>query len=81
MATVHQELDAIMGTTSRVPRLMSSDGFPEWKWTLEQHTKAKEPKVWRSIIRGPTLITYTDANKQLREKDISAYDETDFDKV
>ena len=47
--TTHQELDAIMGTTTRIPRLLSAEGFPEWKYHIEKYIKMKDLKIWRSI--------------------------------
>lgn len=42
----HQELDSIMGTTTRIPRLLSVAGFPEWKYRMEKYIKMKDLKFW-----------------------------------
>ena len=55
----HHELDYVMGTTTRIPRLLSVDGFPESKYRIEKYIKIKDFKVWRSIIKGPVRITTT----------------------
>ncbi|XP_052622759.1 uncharacterized protein LOC111896584 [Lactuca sativa] len=48
-----------MGTTTRIPRLMSTEGFPEWKYRIEKYIKMKDFKIWRSILRGPVRVTMT----------------------
>ena len=52
------DLDSVMGTTTRVPRLMFANGFPEWKFRFIQYVKMKDIKMWRSLIKGPVKITY-----------------------
>lgn len=83
MTSLHQELDSIMGTTTRIPRLLSADGFPEWKFRFEKYVKMKDAKVWRSILRGPVKITVTltDEAKTVIEKLIENYTDEDFEKV
>ena len=39
------EVDTVMGTTTRIPRLMSTDGFSEWKYRIEKYIKMKDFKV------------------------------------
>ncbi|KAJ0725580.1 hypothetical protein HanPI659440_Chr12g0460441 [Helianthus annuus] len=58
-ANLQTELDSIIGTSTRIPRLMTADDYLKWKFRFEQYVKAKEPKVWRCILRGPYVITYT----------------------
>ena len=43
----HHELDSVMGTMTRIPRLTSADGFSEWKFRIEKHIKLAEP-IWFS---------------------------------
>ena len=83
LATMHQELDSVMGTVTRIPRLLSVDGFTEWKYRFEQYVKMKEPKAWRRILRGPTRITMTlsDTAKTTVDKPIDDYTDEDFDKI
>ena len=38
----HHKLDSVMGTTMRIPRLLSADGFPEWKYRIEKYIKMKD---------------------------------------
>ncbi|XP_022004663.1 uncharacterized protein LOC110902270 [Helianthus annuus] len=58
VTNAQQELDSKIGTSSRIPRLLDANDFPEWKWRFEQHIKFKEPKLWRCIERGPREIMY-----------------------
>ncbi|KAJ0884265.1 putative transcription factor interactor and regulator CCHC(Zn) family [Helianthus annuus] len=58
VTNAQQELDSKIGTSSRIPRLLDANDFPEWKWRFEQHIKFKEPKLWRVIERGPREIMY-----------------------
>ena len=80
------DLDSIMGTTTRIPRLLSAEGFPEWKFRFVAYIKMKDASVWRSIIRGPTKI-YLDADSNNKdktadiEKPMELYTDEDFDKV
>lgn len=55
--THFDELDTVIGTTTRIPRLMSTDGFPEWKYRIEKYIKMKDFKAWRSILRDLVRIT------------------------
>ncbi|KAL4560395.1 hypothetical protein LXL04_032546 [Taraxacum kok-saghyz] len=48
-----QELDSVMGTMTRIPRLTCADGFSEWKFCIESYIKGAHPKVWRCMMRGP----------------------------
>ena len=50
----NQDLDSIMGTMTRIPRLTCADGFSEWKFRIESYIKGAHPKV-----RGPVKITFT----------------------
>ncbi|MFS7944808.1 putative transcription factor interactor and regulator CCHC(Zn) family [Helianthus anomalus] len=58
VTNAQQELDSKIRTSSRIPRLLDANDFPEWKWRFEQHVKFKEPKLWRCIERGPREIMY-----------------------
>ncbi|XP_076894718.1 uncharacterized protein LOC143547094 [Bidens hawaiensis] len=81
-ATLHQELDSIMGTTTRVPHLLTSDEFDEWKFRFEKYVKAKDVKMWRSIIRGPQVITYQrEGSEEIEIKPVELYTNADFDLV
>ncbi|XP_076907114.1 uncharacterized protein LOC143563467 [Bidens hawaiensis] len=81
-ATIHQELDSIMGTTTRVPRLLSSKGFAEWKFRFEKYVKAKDAKLWRSIVRGPKVIMYQrEGSDEVEMRLVESYTDADFDKV
>ena len=83
MTTIHHELDSIMGTNTRIPRLLSADRFPERKFRFEKYVKMKDTKVWRSILRGPIRITTTldDEARTVVDKPITSYTDEDFDKV
>lgn len=73
---MQQELDTIMGTTTRIPRLMNADGFPEWKFRFQQYVKMKEPRLWRIIEQGPIKITYTlPDGVTIIEKPVTMYDD------
>ncbi|KAL7601927.1 hypothetical protein Lser_V15G21870 [Lactuca serriola] len=76
----YQELDAVMGTTTRIPRLMSADGFPEWKYRIEKYIKMMDFKVWKCIIKDPIRITTTVAG-QVFDKKIENYTDEDFESV
>ena len=78
--TVYQELDSIMGTTSRIPRLLNAEGFPEWKYRIEKYIKMKDFKIWRSILRGPVRIT-TVVDEVNVDKRIENYTDEDFERV
>ncbi|KAF5805895.1 putative transcription factor interactor and regulator CCHC(Zn) family [Helianthus annuus] len=76
----HQELDSIIGTTTRVPRLLDGNEFPEWKWRFEKDVKVKDAKIWRSILRGPREIMMdspTDDGVKVK-KPVDRYTEEDF---
>ena len=79
----HQELDAVMGTVTRIPRLTCADGFSEWKLRIESYIKMAHPKVWRYMMRGPVKITFTldDEAKTVVEKAVEDYTDGDFEKV
>ncbi|XP_076928706.1 uncharacterized protein LOC143592746 [Bidens hawaiensis] len=71
-----------MGTTTRVPRLLSHEGFSEWKFRFEKYVKMKDPKIWRSIVIGPQVITYQRENsKEVAMKPVELYDDADFEKI
>ena len=76
----HHELDSVMGTTTCIPRLLSADGFPEQKYRIEKYIKMKDFKIWRSIIKGPVIITTTIAGQQVH-KAVENYTDEDFEKV
>lgn len=80
-SNIHHELDSVIGTATRIPRLLSSDGFTEWKYRFEQY--AKVAKIWRSIQRGPREITYVMDNdaKTVAVKPVAAYTDEDFEIV
>ncbi|XP_076902026.1 uncharacterized protein LOC143556633 [Bidens hawaiensis] len=81
-ATVHQELDSIIGTATRIPRLLSHEGFSEWKFRFEKYVKMKDAKVWRSIVRGPQAITYQRENsEEVVVKPVELYDDVDIEKM
>ena len=77
----HQDLDAIMETTTRIPRLLSAEGFPEWKYRIEKYIKMKDFKIWRSILRGPIRITSTLEDGTVIDKQIENYTDDDFERV
>ena len=58
-AARQQDLDSVMGTMTRIPRLTYAGGFSEWKFRIESYIKGAHPKVWRSMMRGPNKITET----------------------
>ncbi|XP_076926534.1 uncharacterized protein LOC143589736 [Bidens hawaiensis] len=81
-AMLHQELDSIMGTTTHIPRLLSHEGYSDWKFRFEKYVKMKDTKVWRSIVRGPQVITYQRENTQeIAVKHVELYDDTDIEKI
>ena len=57
----NQDLDSVMGTMTRIPRLTCADGFTEWKHRIESYIKLSNQKIWRSIMRGPIEINETNA--------------------
>ena len=78
----HQELDSVMGTLTRIPRLASADGFSEWKFRIEKHIKLANPKVWRNMMLGLIQITETNAvTGVVTAKLMKDYTDDDFDKV
>ena len=79
--SAHHELDAIMGTTSHIPRLLSAEGFPEWKYRIEKYIKKKDFKIWRSILRGPICITKTLEDGTVTEKQVENYTDDDFERL
>ncbi|TLX69321.1 hypothetical protein E9993_23050, partial [Labilibacter sediminis] len=86
IAQINQEMDAVIGTSTRIPRLYDADGFDEWKWRFPQFIKRTEPKMWRSFVRGPTRITLPRGEKEpidapLKDKDVGEYTEEDWEKV
>jgi hypothetical protein len=84
IALMNAEMDAVIGTSSRVPRLWDSDGFDEWKQRFPQYIMRTEPKLWRSFLTGPKTIYQTndkgeessDAEKLV--KDIADYTDNDW---
>ncbi|KAL4573443.1 hypothetical protein LXL04_020249 [Taraxacum kok-saghyz] len=78
----HQNLDSVMGTMTRIPRLTSADSFSEWKHRIENHIKLTNQKIWRSILRGPIQIYDTDEVTSVVVKKLTKdYTDADFDKV
>ena len=75
------ELDSV--TLSKIPKLTNADGFADWKFSFEHYLKAKDGKLWRSIIKGPTRITRTtdDATRTVVDKREDEYTDADFDIV
>ncbi|KAJ0533017.1 hypothetical protein HanRHA438_Chr09g0386051 [Helianthus annuus] len=55
---INQDLDNIIGTNNRIPRLISGGSFSKWKFRFIQYMRIKDPKAWRSIYNAPTVITY-----------------------
>ena len=81
-STKHHELDSIMGTTTRILRLASADGFLEWKNRIEKYIRLSNPKVWRSMMRGPVKVTITDAGLGIAiDKPMKDYTDDDFEKI
>ena len=78
--TNFQELDAVMGTTTCIPRLMYAEGFPEWKYRIEKYIKMKDFKIWRSILRDPVRITVA-VGGQLVDKSVENYTDEDFELI
>ena len=78
-----QELDSVMGTMTRIPRLTCADGFSEWKFRIESYIKGAHPKVWRCMMRGPVKITFTldDEAKTVVDKPVEDYTDADWEKV
>ncbi|XP_076918948.1 uncharacterized protein LOC143579576 [Bidens hawaiensis] len=71
-----------MGTATRVPRLLSFEGFNEWKFRFEHNAKMKDSNIWRSIMMGPQRITYQRAGStEVLVKPVAQYDDDDFAKV
>ncbi|TLX69506.1 hypothetical protein E9993_22955, partial [Labilibacter sediminis] len=83
--TSQQELDNIMGTITRIPRLTitSSEKFSEWKFRFENHIKHKDIKLWRSMIKGPVkILAVIDGDRDHTvEKKLEEYTDEDFDKA
>ena len=77
------DLDSVMVTTTRILGLMNEGGFDEWKWRFENYMMMKEPKAWRSIERGPTIINTTcdDAAKTVIPKPREDQTNEDYDLV
>ncbi|KAI3780329.1 hypothetical protein L2E82_10306 [Cichorium intybus] len=44
---VYSDHDSVMGTATRIPRLIKVEGFAEWKYRFEQYIKMKDVKLWR----------------------------------
>lgn len=80
-SAIHQELDSIMGSTTRIPRLLFAEGFPEWKYRIEKYIKMKDFKVWRNIFKDPVRITTTLANVVIVDKPVKDYTNEDFEKI
>ena len=83
LTTIQSDLDLVMGTTNRVPRLLTTDGFPEWKFRFKKYVKMKDNKVWRCFLRGPVKTTsiLDDEAKTLVDKLTEDYTNDDFDKI
>jgi hypothetical protein len=84
IALMNAELDAVIGTSSRIPRLWDSDGFDEWKQRFPQYIMRTEPKLWRSFLTGPKTIYVTRGEKEPSDapekvKPITEYTDADWD--
>ena len=79
-STQYQELDAVMGTTTRIPRLMSADGFPEWKYRIEKYIKMKDFKIWKCVLKDPVRIGRGGGGKVV-DKEIENYTDEDFESI
>ena len=80
-STILHELDSIMGTTTRIPCLLSIEGFPDWKYQMEKYIKMKDFKIWRCILKGPVRITIILENGTIVDKNVDEYIDEEFDKV
>ena len=69
-----------MVTTTRIPKLLAADVFPEWKNRIEKYIKMKDFKIWRSILRGPIRIT-TILDDTIVDKRTENYMDEDFEKI
>ncbi|KAD3337446.1 hypothetical protein E3N88_32966 [Mikania micrantha] len=78
LSSKQNELDAFMGTTTRIPRLSSAAAFPEWKFRFEKHIRSKEPRLCRVILRCKRKITYKYIEGNELIKDPEHYTEEDF---
>ena len=77
-----QELDSVMGTMTRIPRLSCADGFSEWKFRIDSYIKGAHPKVWRCMMRGPNHITETNVSTGvITTKLPENYTDEEWDKV
>ena len=81
------ELDAVIGTSTRIPRLYETDMFDEWKERFPQWIQRHEPKLWRCFLKGPTKVYETSKDKQkegtsdLKEKEFVEYTDADWEMV
>ncbi|KAL4556408.1 hypothetical protein LXL04_039059 [Taraxacum kok-saghyz] len=74
------DLDSVMGTVTRIPRLSCADGFSEWKFRIESYIKMAQPKVWRCMMRGPVKITFhlNDEAETVVEKPVEDYTDAEW---
>ncbi|KAI3700042.1 hypothetical protein L2E82_44656 [Cichorium intybus] len=79
--TMHSHIDYVMGTVTRIPRLLIAEGFSEWKYRFEQYIKMKDVKLWRSFLRPPVKIRITRQDGSIQDKPIEEYIDLEFDKV
>ena len=78
LTSKQNELDSIMGSNNRIPRLSSAAGFQEWKYRFEKHIRTREPKLWRVIVRGNRQIKCQDSEGNEVPKNTQDYTEEDF---
>ncbi|KAI3751320.1 hypothetical protein L2E82_22387 [Cichorium intybus] len=80
ISNVNSDLDSVMGTITRIPRLIKAEGFTEWKYRFEQYIKMKDVKLWKSFLRPPVRITATSGDVVI-DKPFEEYSDLDFEKV
>ncbi|KAI3723678.1 hypothetical protein L2E82_35434 [Cichorium intybus] len=68
-------------STTRIPRLLSAEGFSEWMFRFEKYVKMKDVKVWRSFLREPVKIAVTREDGTVVDKPVENYTYEELDKV
>ncbi|KAI3708720.1 hypothetical protein L2E82_38115 [Cichorium intybus] len=76
---LHSDLDTVMGTVTRIPRLLNAEDFDEWKFRFKKYAKMKDNKIWKSIVRGSIIITNTLEHGTVVIKSPEEYSNEDFD--